>query len=366
MTYKETLFFVAKCLTISSEEKNKQEIETQLKTTEIDWEAVVKVSTSHFVFPALYCNLKRVNFLHYLPEELVNYMIHITDLNRDRNQQIIDQAIEINTLLLANNITPIFLKGTGNLLEGLYEDIGERMVGDIDFIVSKDEYEKTFNILIKNSHEGVYDTNFELPNFKHKPRLKKENNIAAVEIHKEMLKEGFSDEFNYNTIKNTTFKNNCITFLSFENQLNLTILAIQINDEGMLYKNIALRNAYDVFLLSKKTNTLKAIADFNILFNPINNFLSITHYCFNKPKSIQFLENNESKNYLTNFQEQLDNIKKTIKINKKLSSNLAIKSRLNIIKKSFFDKEIRNWILLRIINPKWLNQKLVQMGIKKN
>ena len=134
MTYKETLFFVGKCLTISLEKHNKEIIENQLKSGNIDWDNIVKLSTSHYVFPALYCNLKRASFLHYLPNDLVEYMKHITDLNRERNQQIIEQAKEINDLLLANNITPIFLKGTGNLLEGLYEDIAERMVGDIDLL----------------------------------------------------------------------------------------------------------------------------------------------------------------------------------------------------------------------------------------
>ena len=108
MTYKETLFFVAQCLTINHEKHNKQVIENELKSENIDWEAVVKVSTAHFVFPALYCNLKKANFLHYLPSDLVEYMKHITDLNRERNQQIIEQAKEINRLLLSNNITPIF------------------------------------------------------------------------------------------------------------------------------------------------------------------------------------------------------------------------------------------------------------------
>ena len=60
-------------MTISLEEKNRQEIEKQLKSTSIDWDAVVKVSTAHYVFPALYCNLKRADFLHYLPQELVSY-----------------------------------------------------------------------------------------------------------------------------------------------------------------------------------------------------------------------------------------------------------------------------------------------------
>ena len=95
------------------EEKNRQEIEKQLKSTSIDWDAVVKVSTAHYVFPALYCNLKRADFLQYLPQELVSYMEYITDINRERNKQIISQAKELNSLLLANNITPIFLKGTG-------------------------------------------------------------------------------------------------------------------------------------------------------------------------------------------------------------------------------------------------------------
>ena len=66
MNYKETLFFVAKCLTISLEEENKKEIENQLKTTEIDWDADVKASTTNYVLTALYCNLKRAYFLEYL------------------------------------------------------------------------------------------------------------------------------------------------------------------------------------------------------------------------------------------------------------------------------------------------------------
>ena len=36
--------------------------------------------------------LKRADFLKYLPADLVDYMEHITDLNRDRNTQILQQA----------------------------------------------------------------------------------------------------------------------------------------------------------------------------------------------------------------------------------------------------------------------------------
>ena len=98
MNYKETLYFIAKCLTISLEANNREEIEKQLQSNTIDWDVVVKLSSSHYVFPAMYCNLKRVGFLQYLPEELVNYMEHITDINRERNKQIISQAKDLNSL----------------------------------------------------------------------------------------------------------------------------------------------------------------------------------------------------------------------------------------------------------------------------
>ena len=104
MNYKETLYFIATCLTISLEDRNRQAIEKQLQSDMIDWDAVVKVSTAHYVFPALYCNLNRSGFLQYLPQELVSYMEQITDLNRERNKKIITQAKELNTLLLTSNI----------------------------------------------------------------------------------------------------------------------------------------------------------------------------------------------------------------------------------------------------------------------
>ena len=46
MNYKETLFFIGKCLTISLEANNRQETEKKLQSSTIDWDTVVKVSTA--------------------------------------------------------------------------------------------------------------------------------------------------------------------------------------------------------------------------------------------------------------------------------------------------------------------------------
>ena len=348
MTYKETLFFIGKCLTISHEEHNKKIIEQEIKSDNVDWDNVVKLSTAHYVFPALYCNLKRANFLQYLPDELVNYMKHITDLNRERNQQIIAQAKEINELLLTNNITPIFLKGTGNLLEGLYEDIAERMVGDIDFIVSKVEYQKTINLLLNHEYLKVSDSSFNFPAFKHYPRLFKKNSIAAVEIHKELTIEKYASVFNYELIIKNCFTQKNISFLGYNHQLCLSIIAKQINDYGVYFKNIALRNGYDVFLLSKKTDCIKPIENLGPLFNPLTNFIAICNYTLGEITTLQYKASKETDTILAFNRKLLNNDLFRKKHFKRSQRKLFFKTRISILFKSFCNKEIRGWLFERL------------------
>ena len=367
MNYKETLYFIAKCLSISLEEKNRQEIEIILKTTKIDWDAVVKVSTAHYVFPALYCNLNRADYLNYLPQELVSYMKYITNINRERNKQIILQANELNNVLLANNIRPIFLKGTGNLSAGIYEDIAERMVGDIDFIFSKEDYPKAIDILREFGYSEVKKQEYYPPNeFIHFRRLQKENNIAAIEIHSELLYiKKYSSEFNYSFVEKDSQTLNGARVLSYTNKLNLSIIANQINDHGFYYKTMALRNAYDVFLLSKKTNAKDAVHALNKLTNPLNCFLATCFEIFDKVDSLRYNPTAKTESYLSGFNSQFTN-PITIKTQSThIKIYLFIKLRVNIILKSIIHKEYRVWLFNVLTDKDWYKRKLVQYGIKK-
>lgn len=347
MTYKETLFFVGKCLTINHEEHNKEAIKKQLESNTVDWDAVVKVSTSHYVFPALYCNLKQAKFLKYLPEDLVAYMQHITDLNRERNKEIIIQAKELNELLLTNNITPIFLKGTGNLLSGLYNDIAERMVGDIDFIVAIKHFEVTKDIILQSGYSDVTITDNHFPIFKHYPRLQKKEAIAAVEIHKEMIKKKYAPYFNYNTIINDVFLKDNISFLGYKDQLSLSIIAKQINDDGQYYNDISLRNAYDAFLLAQKVDSKKSVYQLNSkLTKPLNNFLASASIVFNS-EIITYSSNKTSKTYINTFRQLIENKSFRDNYREKWKRRLFISSRFSIILKAFYNKEYAIWLFNR-------------------
>ncbi|MDB2490778.1 nucleotidyltransferase family protein [Flavobacteriaceae bacterium] len=359
MNYKKTLFFIAKSLTISLEEKNRDEIEIILKTSDVDWDAVVKVSTSHYVFPALYCNFKRADFLKYLPADLVEYMKYITDLNRDRNTQILQQAQELNNLLLDNNIRSIFLKGTGNLLVGVYEDIAERMVGDIDLIFLKEDYPKAITLL----REFGYDKELplELPN-RHYPRIIRKDSIAGVEIHKELLIEKYANEFNYSFVVKDSQVIKGVTVLSYANKLNLSIIASQINDSGFYYKRMELRNAYDVFLLSKKTSAKDAMITLNNLTNPLNCFLAACYEVFNKVESLEYNNTKKAAFYLSVFSNQFTNIKKTKRRHKLIKRYLVFKYRVNIIYKSVTHEVYRVWLFKKLSSFDFYKRRL---GIKK-
>jgi len=363
MNYKETLFFVAKCLTINHEAHNKRIVEEMLQSNTVDWNEVVKLSTAHFVFPALYCNLKRASFLSYLPEDLVDYMKYITKLNRERNEEIIIQAKELNTLLLAHNITPIFIKGTGNLLEGLYEDIGERMVSDIDFIFSKEEYMKTIKVLDNNGYFTFQKTDNLFPGNKHYPRLINHDKIAGVEIHDKFITHGkYDNEFNYRYVKDDLRIINKICVISYENQLSLSIVASQINDFGFEQKSLALRNAYDVFLLSKKTIAKNTFKKFERLEHPLNCFLASCYEVFNKPLSLQYISSKKTDKYLFLFFKYINDRKlatQKIKqvIRKKTNRKARILVRFKRIYKSLFKKEYRIYITKKIFEKKLAQRK---------
>jgi len=354
-------------LTISLEDRNKEAIEKQLQSNNIDWDNVVKVSTAHYVFPALYCNLKHADFLHYLPQELVSYMEHITEINRERNKQIIAQAKELNNFLLANNIRPIFLKGTGNLLAGIYKDVAERMVGDIDFIFSKKDYPKAIAVLREFEYSEVEKLKYYYPDLnKHYRRLQKENNIAAIEIHSELLDlKKYSNEFNYNFVEKDSQVINEVTVLSYANKLNLSIIANQINDNGFYYKTMALRNAYDVFLLSKKTNAKDAVNILDKLSHPLNCFLAASYEVFDKAESLKYNPTTKTASYLSVFNSQLTNLTTTKGQSKRNKIHLFIKRTLCRLYKSVIHKEYRVWLFNVLTDKEWYKRKLVQLGIKK-
>lgn len=364
MNSAEVTIFIVKCLSISIGSKNLEEIKEVLKSQKIDWDLFVKISTSQLVLPALYCNFKRNNLLQFLPNDLVTYMQEITTLNRDRNLQIIEQINELNSLLRQNGVNPIFIKGASYLIQGLYNDPAERMIGDIDFLVSKNELDLAAKILLNNNFRSIYDYNYDLPIFMHFPRLYSDNEIAAVEIHIEMIIEKYASEFNYNTIVSNTINKNGFSLLSYDDQKALSIFSHQINDFGFDYNSINIKNIYDFLLLNSKKPGTDFTSNFNKLKTPIMCFTGQLDYLVGD-NGLVFMTDKKVNNYLKKFKILLHNPHKRKLYSKIIYYKLSLNKRINIISRFLFDKEYRTLTFKKISDKQWQREKLVQLKLKK-
>lgn len=355
MTLKEALYFTARCLTISTNEKNKAWVQHLLIENLICWDKVIKQSTAHYVLPTLYCNLKRQQFLQFLPNDLVKFMDHLTNLNRVRNEEILSQVKEINTLLLKNNITPVFIKGTSFILQNLYADIAERMISDIDFIVSEKDCLKAHKVLVSAGYASSNNSlDAVVTDFRHLPRLMNNKRIAAVEIHHELILKKYRNEFNYNIVSKDFIKTeNNYNFLSYRDQISLAIIATQINDsiDSVFIKKIRLRNSYDIYLLSQKTNTYNAVRGFNKLYHPLNNYLAISKHVLNID-SIRVRNTSVTTRAIKSF-------------NNSYSDTKILKRRILLLKLLFIDVSLRKKIINRMLRKSWRTQKLIEFGLKK-
>ena len=127
---------------------------------------------------------------------------------------------------------------------------------------------------------------------------------------------------------------------------------------------MSLRNAYDVFLLSKKTNAKIAFNTLDKLRHPLNCFLATCYEIFNKVECLEYNKTTKTRSYLSVFTSQFINSRKTKRQHNRIKSYLFIKERLYILYKAMIYKEYRVWLFSRVTDKNWYREKLVKLGVK--
>lgn len=102
-------------------------------TSERNWEAIVELASAHLVTPAL---ALRPSFA---PDELKEYFVSIHEMNGRRNAVHSQTLSEIINGLDGIGIHAVLLKGAAALVDGLYQDHAERIMGDLDLIVPREK-----------------------------------------------------------------------------------------------------------------------------------------------------------------------------------------------------------------------------------
>ncbi|MCK3685498.1 nucleotidyltransferase family protein [Maribellus sp. YY47] len=297
----ETLFFIGKCLSLSVHPGRADEIRKVIQRENINWERVVWLGSSHYVIPALFVQFRNNGLLNELPDDLVDYLAEIYQLNLARNLSIQKEAIHITSALNSIGIAPLFLKGTAHVLDGLYSDPGERMIGDIDFLLPEKDILPAVEKLIEHGYFKFHDFDVDLMvNHRHYPRLKNHKTVAAIEIHRQPVSLKYSRKFNFEVI-NRDKKKLCgegeAYVLSDRNQILHNILNAQMNDNAFVLRRIQLRNKYDLLLLSERESPLEAVIEFGYYQKQLNAYLFVASNVMGEPGQINYVNNKSVKRY---------------------------------------------------------------------
>ena len=244
----------------------------------VNFENLMKLASRHLMLPALFFNINKKNLSYLFPVDFIECIKNIYSINKARNEILLKEAKELSELLYKNNINHIFLKGTALLLSNVFEDIGERMMCDIDFIIQHKDEEKIKKVLEKNNYCNRFNvSSFRVFKPTHLPRQVHKNKTIALEPHLELLEPKNRWFFNSKKLINDfkdvtkTIKTPAKSFL-----FDHCIYAIHIRDQGIIKSYHSHRSIYDIYKLDCKhsltINNIKKNIFIKHFFITINKF----------------------------------------------------------------------------------------------
>jgi hypothetical protein len=231
------------------------DLEKSLSHSSFNWDALVIVGSRQVLLPAIYCRLKAKNLLHVLPKDLETYLHDITSINRNRNKSILKQVHSIALLLHQHHIDHTFIKGAALLALGCYKDNAERMVGDIDILVAKHQLKVAFDLIKGNGYDKTFGFAYETQGHRHLDRLISTNELAAIELHSDLLVLNQRDKIDITAVLNSKRTVNNIAVPSTFYLSKHQILAWQLNDSGHIYHAVNFKILYDNLVLNLPSDT---------------------------------------------------------------------------------------------------------------
>ena len=246
----------------------KEWVDRKLHSTRIQWLKFVSTGSNHLVLPAVYLRLKEADLLPSIPEIVSEHLEKIYLLNQERNNSIIKQAEEMTGILEKSGIPVMFLKGLGNIVDGLYTTPGERMIQDIDILVSQDDWESAVTALRKEGYRSRKDFNPEIiaPR-KHYPRLFRDDSTASIELHRIPVSKQYEEKFTTDEIwrQKVPARNMHSVFVMPDNHKIIhNFIHSQLEHQGHFYAGIFLRNLYDQLLLSKNVSPYETLLNWGM------------------------------------------------------------------------------------------------------
>lgn len=357
MNPSELFYLAGHCLALDEHPEFREVIQEKVASGAIRIDDLILLCSNHYVLPAFYLKFRDHQLLSLFPLDYLETIADIYHLNRQRNIQILCQIDELVTELTWANIRPVFLKGTANLLDGLYGDIGERMIGDIDFLVKEEEQLKAAGILedMGYANPGLKDGTDIMGKHHHYPFLTRKESPVAVEIHAFPVLQKYTRKLSTEQMMTNRqeARTREQTFVpSDEHKLLLNFVHAQLSNRGHLDKNTPLRDLYDAFLLSRRVDhhhVLSGAAD-GFKAKAYSMLIDDVFYGKFNPAAADL----KTQRYLGRFNWWMDHpvvIRSYFWFNDLI--RLIFRGYLEKLLKSFFLKSYRRYVWVRLSDPEW-------------
>lgn len=361
MKLSELFNFACKCLALDEYPDYRIEIKKKINSGEVNKDDLIWLCSNHLVIPVLYLKFRKYELLDVFPDNYIKQLKEIYDLNRERNLKILEQINEICILLNQANIRQVYLKGTGNLLDNVYSDIGERMIGDIDLLVIEKDFVKTTEILMSQGYLTSLQTKVAAvpPDHHHFPPLTKNHAPAVVEVHRMPVVAKYSKQFTsemiFSELKSIPGKTNFFVPSDKHKHIH-NFIHSRLSNSGHRFWNLSLRDFYDGYLLSKKVNAgdiINAVEEktkARIFYHLINRTFDFKRIetCSNDLQVKRYIKIYDWWQEHPKFHNTFYWISDLI--------HFIFGLYFGTIIKSVYSKSYRQYIWIRIKNPKWYKQ----------
>ncbi len=278
-------YFTSQILSLDLFAGRRSGIIKQFPTTKNQWQRWVQTASNHMVLPACYLVLKRHQLLNHLPGELQESLKYIYELNQQRNLKIEKHARSINQVLKSKGITPLFMKGSANLIDKVYHDSGERMMYDIDILVEDQNMLPAVELLTRLGYKPQKPFILSsYPSTMHYPIMYREGYTAGIEIHRIPVQYLYLKKFSTKGLWESARESKDPSFdgmvMTDDKKMIHNFIHSQLMHSRHYYGNVSLRDLYDILLLSQREDPVKVFRKYGHFQKQSQAYLQLYHRVF--------------------------------------------------------------------------------------
>ena len=101
----------------------------------LNWDEIIELANKSFTIPSLAAAMGKLEKKVEIPEDVRTYLAAVHDRNTQRNSRLLHQLKEAVTCLNGADIKPVVMKGAAILLMQEQDEIGTRILTDLDILV---------------------------------------------------------------------------------------------------------------------------------------------------------------------------------------------------------------------------------------